>query len=167
VDAARADENALVTRLESALADQGLDVVAARDRLAAFHRVENTYLSTFETLGALGLLLGTVGLASVLLRNAFERRRELALLRAVGFRPAHLVRLVVAENALLLLLGLATGAGCALVAIAPALADRGGRFPWLALLGLLGMVLVTGLAASSLAAAWVRRMPLLGSLRAE
>ena len=52
------------------------------DRIAAFHRVENTYLSTFQSLGALGLLLGTAGLAAVLLRNVLERRRELALLRA-------------------------------------------------------------------------------------
>ena len=54
-------------------------------RLAEFHAVENTYLSTFQTLGGLGLLVGTVGLAAVLLRNVLERRRELALLRAVGY----------------------------------------------------------------------------------
>ena len=39
--------------------------------------MENTYLSTFQTLGGLGLVLGTFGLAAVLLRNVLERRREL------------------------------------------------------------------------------------------
>ena len=58
------------------------------ERLAEFHRVENTYLSTFQTLGGLGLLLGTIGLAAVLLRNVLERRRELALLGAVGYARA-------------------------------------------------------------------------------
>ena len=48
--------------------------------------VEDTYLATFQTLGGLGLLLGTVGLGVVLLRNALERRRELAMLRRLGFR---------------------------------------------------------------------------------
>jgi hypothetical protein len=33
-------------------------------KLAAFHRVENTYLATFQALGALGLLLGTLGLGT-------------------------------------------------------------------------------------------------------
>ena len=32
-----------------------------RRRLASYHRVENTYLSTFQALGGLGLLLGTSG----------------------------------------------------------------------------------------------------------
>ena len=75
------------------------------DRLAAFHRVENTYLSTFQALGGLGLLLGTLGLGAVLLRNVMERRKELALLRAVGYRPEHLRRIVIAENAFLLIAG--------------------------------------------------------------
>ena len=72
------------------------------DRLAEFHRVENTYLSTFQALGGLGLLLGTVGLGAVLLRNALERRRELALLEAVGYRRGHFLLMAVAENTLLL-----------------------------------------------------------------
>jgi ABC-type lipoprotein release transport system permease subunit len=60
--------------------------VPTEERLANFHRVENTYLSTFQMLGGLGLILGTLGMAAVLLRNVLERRRELALLRAVGLR---------------------------------------------------------------------------------
>ena len=37
-----------------------------------------------QALGRLGLLLGAVGLAIVLLRGVWERRGELALLRALG-----------------------------------------------------------------------------------
>ena len=72
-------------------ADLGADAMPTAERLAEFHTVENTYLSTFQTLGGLGLLIGTVGLAAVVLRNVLERRRELALLRAVGYRPARSV----------------------------------------------------------------------------
>ena len=75
--------------------------MSTADNLAAFHRVENTYLSTFQALGGLGLLLGTLGLGAVLLRNVMERRKELALLRAVGYRPEHLRTMVIAENAFL------------------------------------------------------------------
>ena len=39
------------------------------DVLAMYHNVQETYLSTFQLLGSLGLLLGTVGLAVVLLRG--------------------------------------------------------------------------------------------------
>ena len=68
-------------------------------RLAEFHTVENTYLSTFQTLGGLGPARRHVGLAAVLLRNVLERRRELALLGAVGYRRGHMFTIVIAENA--------------------------------------------------------------------
>jgi putative ABC transport system permease protein len=153
--------------LEQALSDYGFDVQPAEARLASFHKVENTYLSTFRSLGALGLILGTVGLAAILLRNALERRRELALLRAVGYRPAHLAAMVLAENVLLLLLGLATGTVCALLAIAPAVALRGGRLPALSLSLLLAAVLATGVGASLAATSAALRSPLLAALRSE
>ena len=153
--------------LEDRLADFGFDAVSAAEQLASFHRVENTYLATFQTLGGLGLILGTFGLGAVLLRNVLERRRELALMRAVGFNAGHLSLLVVAENAFLLVPGLAAGAGCAIVAIAPTWLERGGVVPILSLAALLIMVIVAGLTASIAATIAAVRSPLLSALRAE
>ena len=152
---------------EDRLADYGFDVVSADERLAAFHRVENTYLATFQTLGGLGLILGTFGLGAVLLRNVLERRRELALLRAVGYNAGHLALMVLAENAFLLLTGVMVGTACALVAIAPAWWERGGGVPVISLAALLAVVVVTGLAASLAATVVVFRSPLLQALRTE
>jgi putative ABC transport system permease protein len=166
-DVPAADEADVLTRLESSLAGQGLDAAPTRDRLAAYHRVENTYLSTFQALGGLGLVLGTVGLATVLLRNALERRREIALLRALGYRPGHVAWMLLAENAALLGAGVAAGLVAALVAVVPAVLQRGGGMPSAAIAGVAGAVLVTGLATSILAAALVRRSPLLAALRSE
>jgi putative ABC transport system permease protein len=154
-------------KLEEALADYGFDVTPTADRLAAFDRVENTYLSTFQALGGLGLLLGTVGLAAVLLRNVLERRRELALLQAVGYRSRDLARMVLAENAFLLASGVGAGTLSALVAIAPAFAAQGGRLSPASLGLLLGGVVVTGMAASLAAVRAAMRSPLLEALRAE
>ena len=99
------------------------------ERLAAFHQVENTYLSTFQALGGLGLLLGTVGLATVMFRNVLERRRELGLLRAVGYDTRRMTLMIVAEAAFLLGVGMVAGIGCAAIAIAPAWLGRGGTLP--------------------------------------
>jgi ABC-type lipoprotein release transport system permease subunit len=157
-----------VAGVEDALAEYGADAMPAAERLAAFHRVENTYLTTFQTLGGLGLLLGTVGLATVLLRNALERRRELALLGAVGFRSGHFGTMVLAENVVLLAVGLLAGAAAASVAIAPAVAARGGRWPvTTGGLLLLFAVFVAGVLSSAIAARAVTRAPLLASLRSE
>ncbi|MDQ3755909.1 MAG: ABC transporter permease, partial [Acidobacteriota bacterium] len=161
----KADEVAGV--LEARLSDYGFDAQSAAERLANFHRVENTYLSTFQMLGALGLALGTFGLAAVLLRNVLERRRELALLRAVGYGRAHFAVMILAENALLLCAGLVIGILTALLAIAPAFLARGGQLFTLSLAALLLTVLATGMLASLLATAAALRAPLLHSLRAE
>jgi ABC-type lipoprotein release transport system permease subunit len=167
VEAPAGREREVAAALEDRLADYGLDAVPVADRLARYFRVENTYLSMFQALGGLGLLLGTVGLGAVLLRNALERRRELALLRAVGYRRGHLSLMVLAENALLLALGLGTGVVCALVAILPAVIERGGTFPLGALGLLLLAVAVVGLLVSRAAVSLIHRAPLLAALRSE
>jgi hypothetical protein len=162
----RADE--VAATVEDRLADFGADATLAADRLAGFHRVENTYLSTFQTLGGLGLLLGTVGLGAVLLRNVLERRRELALLGAVGYGPGRLLGMIVAESALLLACGLAAGGACAALAILPAALERGGALPsgpglWLLLLA----VFTTGLMSAIIATRAAIQARLLEALRSE
>jgi putative ABC transport system permease protein len=136
------------------------------DKLAAYHRVENTYLSTFQTLGGLGLVLGTVGLAAVTLRNVFERRRELALLASAGYRVRELSTVVVSETLALVMAGLLIGVVAALISIAPILVERGGRPPALSMIWLLAVALC-GVVAAIVATRSVRRLPLVASLRSE
>ena len=168
IDTPRPEQsNAIAAVLEDRLSDFGFDVMPTAERLANFHRVENTYLSTFQMLGGLGLLLGTLGMAAVLLRNVLERRRELALLRAVGYNSSHFTLMVVAENALLLFCGLVTGIVCALLAIAPVFFSRHAQLPGISLGVLLLAVLISGLTASIMATWAALRSPLLPALRAE
>jgi ABC-type antimicrobial peptide transport system permease subunit len=154
-------------RLESALADFGFDAVDAREQLAAYLAVQNTYLSTFQSLGALGLLLGTVGLAAVQLRSVLERRGEFALLRAAGFARARLMQLVVWENAVLLLGGLEVGCVAAVIALIPQWAPRNAAVPWLTLASLLATIAVVGLVAGWLATRSALRTPILPALRGD
>jgi putative ABC transport system permease protein len=158
---------ALAGTLERELSPFGFDAVATADRLVSFHRVENTYLSTFQALGGLGLLLGTIGLAAIMFRNVLERRRELALLRAVGYDAHRISIMIVAEAAVVLGAGLAAGAGCAAVAIAPAWLGRGGALPGPGLIALLLAVGVAGLVSSILATRAALRGNVLQALRAE
>ena len=153
--------------LERNLGDYGLAVETTGRRLADFLAVQNTYLSTFQSLGGLGLLLGTLGLAAVQLRSVLERRGELALLRAAGFSRSMLAQLVLLEHVALLLAGLAIGMAAAFLAVLPQLLQRGTPLPWALLAGTLSAVLVLGLAAGGFGARAVLRAPLLPSLREE
>ncbi len=165
VDAPPDEADGISELLERRLGPYGLDAVSAGEKLRGYQVVEHTYLATFQLLGALGLLLGTVGLGVVLLRNVLERQGELATLRAIGFRRARIAALVVAENAFLLVTGVGLGAAAALVAVAPKLALI--DVPWGSLVLLLAIVLATGMAASLAAVRGALRTPLLATLKAE
>jgi len=163
---APAEKAAAVARLlESTLAPFGFDATTTRDKLVGYEVVQNTYLSTFQVLGGLGLLLGTVGLGIVLVRNVIERRGELATLRAFGFRRSRLAWMVLAENAFLLIIGMGVGALAALLAVAPRLAA--GHLPWRSLSATLAVVLLFGMLSSVAAVLGTLRVPLLAALKAE
>ena len=153
--------------LERALADYGLDATSTTEKLASYRAVENTYLSTFQTLGGLGLLLGTLGLGIVLLRNVIERSGELATLRAFGFRRNRLSLMLLAENGFLLLIGILIGTVSALIAVAPHLATPGVQVPWLSLTMTLVSVFLVGIAASAIAVYFALHRPLLPALKHE
>ncbi len=153
--------------LSRALQDFGFEVTPAARRLAQFNAVQNTYLNTFQLLGGLGLLLGSAGLGVVVLRNVLERRGELALLLAVGFERGALQRLVLAEHAALLVLGLGAGLVSAVVSVLPTVLSPTAVFPLGSLALTLGAVFVTGLLATWLATRWALRGNLLEGLRNE
>ena len=74
VDDSRSNEVAGI--FENRLGDIGMDITDANRTLATMLAVQNTYLRTFQSLGALGLLLGTIGLAVAQMRSVLERRQE-------------------------------------------------------------------------------------------
>ncbi|MBX3412902.1 MAG: ABC transporter permease [Pirellulales bacterium] len=167
IDATQAQTEQIAKQLEGELGDYGFDATRPAARLASFFAVQNTYLATFQSLGGLGLLLGTFGLATVELRNVLERRSELALLRATGFRRRRLAGLVLLENATLLVLGLAIGVFAALVAISPHLLGGSAGLPFATLAATLGLVLIAGLLAGFAAVRTVLRAPLVPALRGD
>lgn len=167
VDAPPARAAEVSRTLSRALEDVGLDIAPAPERLALFNTVENTYLSIFAVLGGLGLLLGSVGLGVVVLRHVLERRGELALLRAVGFRSGALQWLVFSEHSLLLVLGLGVGVLSALVAVLPSLRSPGAEVPYGSLALTLAAVFLSGFLWTWGATALALRGPLLPALRNE
>ncbi|HLA83801.1 MAG TPA: FtsX-like permease family protein, partial [Thermoguttaceae bacterium] len=103
----------------------------------------------------------------VQLRNVVERRRELAVLRAVGLRSRQIAWLVLAENGFLLIAGLACGVMAAAVAVLPHLLSGDASVPVASLAGTLAIVLLVGLVASALAVRAAVASPLLEALREE
>ncbi len=107
-------------------------------------------------MSAMVAVVSLVGLVAVVLAGLNERRRELAVLRAVGAAPRHVLLMLAAEGALVTLLGVLLGVlavAAAVVALAPWLQSSYGitmtsSAPTAPQWGLLAAVLTAGFLAS-------------------
>lgn len=105
--------------LRDAWRDRGALVSSLADRLARYYEVENTYLASFQWLGALAAALSTLTLIAVAARSVFERRAEWFVLRTSGFAPGDLRVIVASEIAALALASVSIGAIAAAIALLP------------------------------------------------
>jgi len=167
IDTPTATMAAVTSHLEDRLSDYGLDVSNTLDRWASYHQVENTYLATFQALGSLGLLLGTVGLGAVLARNVLERRRDIGLLTAVGFTPFNIRGMVLSEGLMLVVTGTLLGAICAIVAVWPAMQERAQAVPIVSLSALMAAVIATGVVSSLFAVRLASATPVVQAIKGE
>ena len=134
IDADSKDLSEIEEAFKIGLSDYGAKVSKSKDLVERFASVENAYLSMFQGLGTIGLLIGTMGVAAVLARSVWERRAELGLLSALGFTQVDVVLVMLLEHALLLFLGLGIGTLAALVSVLPLEHSTATRWGVLALL---------------------------------
>lgn len=165
VDAAAAP--AAAAALSRRLGRFGLDIVPSAQRLRAFGAVEAAYMAVFLVLGALGLLLGSIGTGIVVARNLLERRAELALLAAVGFAPRQIRRVVLVESWLTLGAGIGLGVVASLVAMLPSLRAPGAHPPWLAMGELVLGIVVLQAAWIAVCVRWASARAGVADLRGE
>jgi hypothetical protein len=154
-------------KLSWSMRDLGFDVVPTAERLAVFNRVQNTYLSIFLILGGLGLILGSGGIAILVLRSVNERRNELAILKAVGFKEKSVRALVIIEHLILTFSGIILGTVAAICATLPAVLTPGTDIPILTILIIFIIMLINGYFWILIASQLALREGLISALRNE
>jgi len=167
IDAPDEIRDRVAARLREAFGRSGMDVVSAIERLREFYAVESTYLAMFLALGGMGVTLGSLGMGVVMLRNLLERRGELAMLGAVGFRTRDILRLLVVEHATLLLAAAAIGGGAAAVSMIPAVTVSATKLPLAFEAGMLILIIGCGMASMAVALRLGRPGDYLAALRDE
>jgi len=133
-------------RLSYLFQDYGLVITPASGRLAQFNTVENTYLTVFMMLSGLGIIIGTIGLGVVLLRNLAERKREIALYQALGFNHSYILKLIFTENLFILLAGLGIGILSAFTGILPSFLSPAFQLPAIYLSVIILLIFANGIA---------------------
>lgn len=149
------------------LGDYGVQVRSTTEILSGFARVQDTYLSMFIALGGLGLLLGTLGLVIVVLRNAIERRSQFALMSASGITRGRIAAVLLLENAFLIAAGVVIGCFAAIVAVSSRLKGMQSGANWPAIIAVLAAIALTGLLSTLAAAKAATKGDLISALREE
>jgi len=125
-----------------------------------FIQVGNSFLGVFEAFLALGLVVGIAGLGIISIRSVVERRKEIGMLRAIGFRKRMILATFLLENSYVALLGIFIGTLLG-IDLGYAIASSPGSgvtfvIPWVSLLEIVafsyGLAVLTTLGSSRRAA---------------
>jgi putative ABC transport system permease protein len=112
-----ADEGKTAEAVEKAMKAAGYDVAVLRwQDLAVFYgQVKLLYIGIFGFVGAVLVTIVILSAAIVMTMAVTERTREIGTLRALGTRPAGILRMFLAEGALIAAAGCVSGTALALI----------------------------------------------------
>jgi putative ABC transport system permease protein len=86
-----------------------LEPVSVADQVAQGNSAIVTLLNLLTGFLALGLVVGVAGLGVISTRAVVERRQQIGMMRALGFRRSHVQRAFLMESSFIAILGLALG----------------------------------------------------------
>ncbi len=129
---------ASAAELENELHRYGMDAQAIRELIHENQAYERSFMVLFQAFLGLGLIIGVIGLGVVTARTVQERRFEIGVLRALGFKRKMVLKAFLLEPSftglLAIILGLLVGIISSYLAFG---SWTGGRFefviPWLEL----------------------------------
>jgi ABC-type antimicrobial peptide transport system permease subunit len=159
------DTTAVAKDLQTGMRNYGPEISLTTDRLLSFYTVENTYLNIFLMLGALGLLIGTLGLGILILRITFEQIPEYALLLSLGFSKPIIQRMVMREKLFLMIVSVVIGLIPAILSGLPTLMSSLYANLWIWLPAISVLVILSGAIFSFVAIRMAFKQNLVGALR--
>lgn len=153
--------------LQNSWRNYGPEISNTANRLLAFYQIENTYLNIFLMLGALGLLIGTLGFGILIFRITFEQIPEYALLLSLGFKKSIILHLVMKEKLFLMVVSVLIGLIPAVLSALPSLISTIYSNLWIWIPTISVLVILSGVLFSFVAIHMALKQNLVQSLRNE
>jgi len=109
------DARAAALALESAFVEYGLVTEVLAEELEAGKSMMNTMFGLMQAFMGVGLVVGSASIGIVSTRAVVERRQQIGVLRAIGYRPWMIQWSFLLEASFVALLGILLGVGLALI----------------------------------------------------
>jgi ABC-type antimicrobial peptide transport system permease subunit len=154
-----------VDDLQNGMRNYGPEITKTTDRLLNFYTIENTYLNIFLMLGALGLLIGTLGLGILIFRITFEQIPEFALMLALGYPKSFIFKLVMREKLFVMAVSVIIGIIPAVLSALPSLISSLYSNLWVWLPAISVLVILSGAIFSIVAIRTALKQNLVQALR--
>jgi putative ABC transport system permease protein len=137
--------------------------------LSAFLQIGQSFEGLLEGFLGLGLVVGIAGLGIISIRSVAERRQEIGILRALGFRRRMILAVFILENSYISLLGILIGILLGIdVGYAFAVSPNSGLtfvLPWQQILEIVGLAYALSMLATISSARRAARIPPAEALR--
>lgn len=154
-----ASANDIATTLQGEFITEGVEAVSFRSRIEDFQRGNLQFFRLMQGYLALGLAVGVAGIGVVMVRAVRERRRQVGVLRSLGFVPGMIARSFIIESAYTALAGVAVGTTLALITAQQLInnGDFGEGVEFIVPWGELAILATASLIGSLLATVWPAR----------
>jgi putative ABC transport system permease protein len=109
------DAQGVAERLNGRFIENGLDASSFRQEVANGLAQQNSFLRLMQGYLSLGLVVSVAGIGVVMVRAVRERRREVGVLRSLGFETKQVRRAFIAESSFVALEGILLGTSLAVI----------------------------------------------------
>lgn len=152
--------DAVVEQLRTTFVANGIEADTIRDRVETALALNTAFFTLMEQFVGAGLVIGTAGIGVIMVRAVRERRREIGVLRALGFPTASVARAFVVEACFVSVEGVVVGMVTAIIAsygLASSTASWAENLEWTLPVGALAVIAAITIVASLLASLWPAR----------
>lgn len=148
------DPQDVAERINGAFLANGADAISFERSVARNLEQQQGFMRLMQGYLSLGLVVGIAGLGVVMTRAVRERRRQIGVLRALGFQPSAVRRAFLIESSFVTVEGIVIGGGLSVLTtwrlMSSGAFGNGLEFsvPWISLGLILGLTFVTSLVAT-------------------
>ncbi|MFW3146524.1 MAG: ABC transporter permease [Thermoplasmatota archaeon] len=145
------DPREVANAMRKELIRYGFFTIVVEELMQEILEVQNNFFNLFNAFLSLGLVIGIVGLGIVTLRSVYERRHEIGMMRAIGFKRHMVIMAFLGESGFIagsgVLIGTALGIILGWMLWRDGLSDALPNFgvPWLNLILIGGITFIVAL----------------------